>query len=67
MSPRGEFRVEREYVESYLSVLFCVVRIRRIWRRVKPLAPIDGIVLLDVPAYRSCVRAVEHPLGLEYL
>jgi hypothetical protein len=67
MSPRGEFRVEREYVESYLSVLFCVVRIRRIWRSVKPLAPIDGIVLLYVPAYRSCVRAVEHPLVLEYL
>jgi hypothetical protein len=29
-----------------LSCMFSGVRIRQIWRRTKPLAPIDGIVLL---------------------
>ncbi len=56
---RGLYPVAPPYVIS-------VVRIHRIWRRAEPLAPIDGIVLLDVPAPRCEVACACGPSNIHW-
>jgi hypothetical protein len=56
---RGLYPVAPPYVIS-------VVRIHRIWRRAEPLAPIDGIVLLDLPAPRCEVACACGPSNIHW-